>query len=108
MSAPSTRRAFRRYCKQWSSSSPKPGTKTSLSSESCVEVYPTAPRASWPQTAWALGDNERVQNGDCSLTELLSQMGFHFGTYLWDPQYKGLDDYIWQAATTATAPNRAQ
>lgn len=29
-------------------------------------------------------------------------MGFHFqlvdayGTYLWDPAYKGLDDYIWE------------
>ena len=39
-------------------------------------------------------DGEHVQNGYRSLTELLSQMGFHFGTYLWDPQYKGLDDYI--------------
>ena len=40
--------------------------------------------------------NEHVQNGYHSLTELLGQMGFHFGTYLWDPQYKGLDDYIWE------------
>ncbi len=43
-----------------------------------------------------LATNEHVQNGYRSLTELLSQMGFHFGTYLWDPQYKGLDDYIWE------------
>lgn len=43
-----------------------------------------------------LATNDHVQNGYRSLTELLSQMGFHFGTYLWDPQYKGLDDYIWE------------
>ena len=43
-----------------------------------------------------LATNEHVQNGYRSLTALLSQMGFHFGTYLWDPQYKGLDDYIWE------------
>ncbi len=43
-----------------------------------------------------LATNDHVQNGYRSLTELLSQMGFHFGTYLWDPQYKGLDDYIWK------------
>jgi hypothetical protein len=55
-----------------------------------------------------LATNEHVQNGYRSLTELLSQMGFHFGTYLWDPQYKGLDDYIWEGCTSAIAPNRAQ
>ena len=27
---------------------------------------------------------------------MLSKMGMQYGTYLWDPQYKGLDDYIWQ------------
>jgi len=26
---------------------------------------------------------------------LLDEMGFKFGTYLWNPQYKGLDDYIY-------------
>ena len=26
---------------------------------------------------------------------LLEQRGIPYGTYLWDPRYKGLDDYIW-------------
>ena len=28
--------------------------------------------------------------------QLISDMGFRYGTYLWDPAYKGLDDYIWE------------
>ena len=32
----------------------------------------------------------------CNLLQLLSDMGFRYGTYLWDPAYKGLDDYIWE------------
>ncbi|MDO4167607.1 MAG: DUF3854 domain-containing protein [Eubacteriales bacterium] len=40
--------------------------------------------------------NHHVQNGYDSLLALLSNMGFQFGTYLWDPRYKGLDDYIWE------------
>jgi hypothetical protein len=40
--------------------------------------------------------NPHVQNGYMELTRLLSEMDFHFGTYLWDPQYKGLDDYVWE------------
>jgi len=40
--------------------------------------------------------NPHVQNGYDSLLRLLDGMGFRFGTYLWDGQYKGLDDYIWQ------------
>ena len=31
-----------------------------------------------------------------NLVSLLSEQGFTYGTYLWDPQYKGLDDYIWE------------
>ena len=38
--------------------------------------------------------NHHVQNGYNSLLQLLGDMGFTFGTYLWDPCYKGLDDYI--------------
>lgn len=38
--------------------------------------------------------NHHVQNGYNSLLQLLGDMGFTFGTYLWDPRYKGLDDYI--------------
>ena len=40
--------------------------------------------------------NHHVQNGYNSLLQLLGNMGFPFGTYLWDPRYKGLDDYIWE------------
>lgn len=39
--------------------------------------------------------NQHVQNGYRSLLQLLGDMGFTFGTYLWDPRYKGLDDYVW-------------
>ena len=40
--------------------------------------------------------NKHVQNGFNSLMALLDEMDFQFGTYLWDPRYKGLDDYIWE------------
>lgn len=40
--------------------------------------------------------NWHVQNGYNMLKQLLSEMGFKFGTYIWDPKYKGIDDYIWQ------------
>lgn len=39
--------------------------------------------------------NHHVQNGYNSLLQLLGDMGFTFGTYLWDPRYKGLGDYVW-------------
>ena len=38
--------------------------------------------------------NPHVKNGYRELTCLLSAMGCRFGTYLWDPGYKGLDDYV--------------
>ena len=40
--------------------------------------------------------NIHVQNGYNSLLRLLGDMGLRYGTYLWDPRYKGLDDYIWE------------
>jgi len=40
--------------------------------------------------------NPHVQNGYQELVSLLSQMGFSYGTYVWNPEYKGLDDYVWQ------------
>lgn len=40
--------------------------------------------------------NPHVQNGYQALVSLLSDMDFQYGTYVWDSQYKGLDDYIWQ------------
>lgn len=38
--------------------------------------------------------NPHVQNGQENLTHLLEECGIAYGTYLWDPQCKGLDDYI--------------
>lgn len=38
--------------------------------------------------------NPHVKNGYRELTYLLSDMEYQFGTYLWDPAYKGLDDYV--------------
>ena len=40
--------------------------------------------------------NPNVDSGYGRLSQMLSKMGMQYGTYLWDPQYKGLDDYIWQ------------
>lgn len=39
--------------------------------------------------------NPHVLQGQESLAHLLDQCGISYGTYLWDPRYKGLDDYIW-------------
>lgn len=44
-----------------------------------------------------MATNEHIQNGYRSLTALLNEMDFHFGT-CWGPQYKGLDDYIWEGS----------
>ena len=38
--------------------------------------------------------NPNVQNGYNHLLVLLDTLEFRYGTYLWDPRYKGLDDYI--------------
>lgn len=40
--------------------------------------------------------NRHVERGYQNLTQMLVNMGFRYGTYLWDPTYKGLDDYVWQ------------
>ena len=40
--------------------------------------------------------NPHVQVGYDSLTQKLMAMGFRYGTYLWNPDYNGLDDYISQ------------
>lgn len=39
--------------------------------------------------------NSHVRAGQENLAHLLDQCGISYGTYLWDPRYKGLDDYIW-------------
>jgi hypothetical protein len=41
--------------------------------------------------------NYYVQNGYRSLLWMLNGMGLEFGTYLWNPYYNGLDDYVWKA-----------
>lgn len=63
-------------------------TLTELRSEGLVEI----------KTAFDMdfATNHHVQNGYNNLLQLLSDMGFRYGTYLWDPAYKGLDDYIWE------------
>lgn len=38
--------------------------------------------------------NFYVQNGYRALLQMLDSMGLEFGTYLWNPHYNGLDDYI--------------
>ena len=37
-----------------------------------------------------------VQNGYNELTGLLKRLGFRYGTYLWNPGFNGLDDYVWE------------
>ena len=39
--------------------------------------------------------NCHVQKDFRRLTAMLQEMGLQFGTYLWDPRFKGLDDYVW-------------
>lgn len=38
--------------------------------------------------------NFHVREAYNNLLLLLDKMNFKFGTYIWDPVYKGLDDYI--------------
>ena len=40
--------------------------------------------------------NFHVQAAYQNLYRLLDELGFRYGTYLWNPEYKGLDDYIWE------------
>ncbi len=40
--------------------------------------------------------NPHVQNGYWELISLLGRLDISFGTYLWHPEYKGLDDYVWE------------
>lgn len=39
--------------------------------------------------------NPHVKDGYYNLATMLAEVGIEYGTYLWDPQYKGLDDYVW-------------
>ena len=49
--------------------------------------------------------NWHVQAGLEKLLQLLEELGFQYGTYVWDPRYKGLDDFIWE---TQLHRNRTQ
>lgn len=40
--------------------------------------------------------NPHVRSGYENLTRILDDNGFRYGTYVWDPQYNGLDDYVWK------------
>ena len=40
--------------------------------------------------------NFHVQKGYTQMVWMLHNMGFRFGTYLWEPHYNGLDDFIWE------------
>lgn len=40
--------------------------------------------------------NPHVQNGYAELVNLLRRVNLQFGTYLWRPDYNGLDDYVWE------------
>ena len=45
--------------------------------------------------------NFYVQNGYTELTRKLCALGFRYGTYLWNPDYNGLDDYVWEGCLRA-------
>jgi len=45
--------------------------------------------------------NPHVQSGYDTLTQKLMSLGFRYGTYLWDPGYNGLDDYVWEGCRRA-------
>jgi len=49
--------------------------------------------------------NWYVQNGYGELTGLLAKMGFPYTTLLWNPDYNGLDDYVWACCLNRGKPN---
>jgi hypothetical protein len=48
--------------------------------------------------------NWYVQNGYAELTALLDKMGFQYNTLLWNPDYNGLDDYVWECCLNRGSP----
>ena len=52
--------------------------------------------------------NQHVQNGLENLFALLDAKGFRYGTYLWDPRYKGLDDFIWEHCMGKQRPEKGE
>ena len=48
--------------------------------------------------------NFHVQKGYSDLVELLQKLGFIYSTMLWDPDYNGLDDYVWESFLNRGSP----
>jgi len=46
--------------------------------------------------------NPHVRDGYYNLANILAEVGIDYGTYLWDPQFKGLDDYVWHCRKQGT------
>ena len=46
--------------------------------------------------------NPHVRDGYYNLANILAGVGIEYGTYLWDPQFKGLDDYVWHCRKQGT------
>ena len=46
--------------------------------------------------------NPHVRDGYYNLANILAEVGIEYGTYLWDPQFKGLDDYVWNCRKQGT------
>lgn len=46
--------------------------------------------------------NPHVRDGYHNLANILAEVGIEYGTYLWNPQFKGLDDYVWHCRKQGT------
>ena len=46
--------------------------------------------------------NPHVRDGYYNLANILAEVGIEYGTYLWDPQFKGLDGYVWHCRKQGT------
>ena len=46
--------------------------------------------------------NPHVRDGYYNLANILAEVGIEYGSYLWDPQFKGLDDYVWHCRKQGT------
>lgn len=46
--------------------------------------------------------NPHVRDGYYNLANILAEVSIEYGTYLWDPQFKGLDDYVWYCRKQGT------
>ena len=46
--------------------------------------------------------NPHVRDGYYNLANILAEVGIEYGTYLWDPQFKGLVDYVWHCRKQGT------